>query len=108
MSPRGLRGSKGLALLRIEHAPFLPALRAVHIVVPGLEGLSLSVLSTSASQNTALIRLPSPWQKLAIESWHCSYPGWQANTLVGQGHHRTLIPRKPNTKDPTKLVLPRL
>lgn len=59
---------------------------------PCLEEPSLSLLSTSASQNTALIRLPSPWQEapqrvLALQL--PSYPDWQANTLVGQGHHRT-------------------
>lgn len=65
--PQGTQRQQGPGSCTGERASsFPPTPSAVFIMVPSLEGPSLSVLSTSASQNTSLIRLPSPWQRFPV------------------------------------------
>lgn len=123
--PQGIHRRQGPASCSGHSSLPPPSLNAGLTMVHSLESLSLSCLlpisaaQSVSSQNTALSGLPSPGQRLPSQSWNCSYPDWQANALVGQGHHRTAGPKpwycflilahrgwEPKTKGPTRLVSP--
>lgn len=77
------------------HNSLLPSTpRAVLIIAHSPEGRSpfirLSQLHKVCLPRTQpSLGSPPPRPRLPSQSWTCSYPGWQCNKLVGQGHYRT-------------------